>query len=100
MMPRAQPSCSPRAARGTLVVASGLAAEARIARGPGVRCIVAAGAPLRAALEREAAAGARALLSFGLAGGLTPELRAGDWLIGSAVVTAAAPWDPRPRWAR
>jgi hopanoid-associated phosphorylase len=81
-------------------VASGLAAEARIAKGPGVRCIVGAGASLRAALEREAAGGARALLSFGLAGGLAPELRAGDWLIGRAVVTDARRWAADLPWTK
>jgi adenosylhomocysteine nucleosidase len=81
-----------------VVVACGLLAEARIAAGPGVRCVVAAGEALRTALERAVADGASALASFGLAGGLAPMLRPGDWLIGRAVVTAGGRWASAPMW--
>jgi adenosylhomocysteine nucleosidase len=40
----------------------------------------------RAVLDRVADAGCRAIVSFGLAGGLSPELRAGDIVIASSVV--------------
>jgi adenosylhomocysteine nucleosidase len=69
----------------------GLAAEARIARrmSPFVRC--AASRPAEA--ERHAreliAAGVPLLISFGIAGGLDPDLRPGDLVVADRVITAA-----------
>lgn len=65
-----------------LGIVVGLAAEARIARGLG-EVAIGGGTPAgaRLAAERLVAAGADALLSFGLAGGLDPALRAGASVI-------------------
>ena len=77
----------PRASRPVLAVA-GLAREARIAAGPGVETIQAGGSPtrLRAMLAARSGERPRAVVSFGIAGGLDPELVPGDIVIGSAVV--------------
>jgi adenosylhomocysteine nucleosidase len=66
----------------------GLRAEARIAARFGYPVLAGGGAPEGAAeaASRLAARGARALVSFGLAGGLDPSLRAGRLIIPSAVL--------------
>lgn len=83
-----------------VVAVTGLAAEARIAAGPGVRAIVGGGsAPaLVAALERELERGARAILSFGIAGGLGEDLVCGDWLVARAIVAPTGRWACDPAW--
>src|SRR5690242_20562660 len=77
-----------------VVAVCGLAWEARIASGPGVRAIAGGvnAERLRAALELEIAGGASAVMSFGIAGGLVSNLKSGAWLVGRAVVT------PKERW--
>ena len=80
-----------------LVVITGLAAEARIARTPGVATLVGAGRSDRLAAEIETAigGGARRLLSFGVAGALAPHLEPGDLVVGRALIDGArrAPCD-------
>jgi adenosylhomocysteine nucleosidase len=75
-----------------LGILTGLAKEAEIARriSPLVAC--SASDPARAAaLARDLISqGATALLSFGIAGGLAPELATGDLVIGTAVSTDVA----------
>ncbi len=68
---------------------TGLAIEARIARRAGLLAEAAGGAGAGAgerAAEALVARGATALVSFGIAGGLDPALRAGAVVVGSAVV--------------
>lgn len=67
-----------------VLIACGLKQEARWLRRQGVMVVVGGLDPVgfEAALER-AAAGARGVLSMGLAGGLAPGLRAGDWIVGT-----------------
>ena len=83
-----------------IVAVSGLASEARIAAGPRVRAIAAAGDPRRLTqlLEREVARGTRGIMSFGIAGGLAEEIEAGAWLIGRSVVAGEAKWQCDPAW--
>lgn len=71
-----------------LAVVTGLTAEARIARRLGLKAQAGGGTPegAEAAAEALVAAGATALLSFGLAGGLDPTLKPGDIIIPDAVV--------------
>jgi adenosylhomocysteine nucleosidase len=77
----------------------GLAAEARIARRLG--CAVAIGggtaAGAEAAARRLIEGGASALVSFGLAGGLDPALRAGTLIVPSAVLADGAHYATDPR---
>ncbi len=74
----------------------GLAAEARLlaeALGPAGRiaCAGANAARARAGAERLVADGAGALISFGIAGGLDPDLGPGDLVLAERVVAPGAP---------
>jgi len=84
-----------------VVAVSGLVLEARIASGPGVRTIAGGGDGHRlgVALEREFARGATAIISFGIAGGLTAAARPGTWFVAEAVVTRTARWQVDAAWA-
>jgi adenosylhomocysteine nucleosidase len=85
-----------------IVAVTGLAKEARIASGPGVRAIAGAGrAPaLIAALDLEIARGARAVISFGIAGGLAGALTSGTWIVARSIVTPTERWPCDEAWAR
>jgi adenosylhomocysteine nucleosidase len=78
----------------TVGVVTGLAAEARIATGLG-DVIAGGGKPDGAerAAEMLVARGARALLSFGLAGGLDPGLKPGAIVVPLAVIEGAASYN-------
>jgi adenosylhomocysteine nucleosidase len=84
------------------LAATGLAREARIAAGPGVRAVAGGGnAPYLAdRLDSAARGGASAIISFGIAGGLRSGLLTGSWLVGRAVVDPAASWPCDPTWTR
>lgn len=84
------PAAQSQAHDGFVLVACGLALEARIASGPGVRSVAGGVDRQRLARDLEAAvtAGAEAIVSFGIAGGLAPGLRAGTWIIGRGVHAA------------
>lgn len=71
-------------------VVVGLAAEARVARRLAWSVAIGGGTNAGAALaaERLVSAGAEALVSFGLAGGLAPGLHAGELVIPHAVIAA------------
>ena len=70
-----------------ILVVAGLAAEARVAAGPGVVTVAGGGDAARLALliRTALARGARAVVSFGIAGGLEPGLAPGAVLIARAV---------------
>lgn len=72
-----------------LGVVVGMASEARIARRLGAPVAIGGGtaAGARRVAERLVADGASALMSFGLAGGLAPGLRAGTVIVPAEVVT-------------
>ena len=77
---------------GRLGIVTGLAGEARIARGTAARVLCAHGSPDRARSHAEALAGSGAagLVSFGVAGGLDPALLPGTVVIATGI---AAPGD-------
>ncbi len=65
----------------------GMAFEARIAAGPGVLVFCRnAQRELATAVESASRNGYRGIISFGVAGGLQSGLRAGDWVVASAVL--------------
>jgi hopanoid-associated phosphorylase len=68
-----------------IVAVTALAFESRIARGPGVSVLCHHATELSAALTAAIKRGVSGIISFGIAGGLAPNLAAGDWLIASAV---------------
>lgn len=69
----------------------GLLFEARIAAGPGVVVVCReAGRSLARSLENARKEGYRSIISFGVAGGLCPDLRPGDWIVASSIVSAKA----------
>jgi hopanoid-associated phosphorylase len=74
--------------------------EARIALGPGVAVICNPASERVAALEAAAKRGAAGIISFGIAGGLAPELSAGDWVVGSGVRTEQGHFPTDRGWAR
>jgi adenosylhomocysteine nucleosidase len=87
--------------RSPVGVVTGLRAEARCLRGLAVRVACSGGSAERARAEaaRLVAEGAAALVSFGLAGGLAPELRPGDLLLPEAVLSPHGPSIPTdPAW--
>jgi hopanoid-associated phosphorylase len=72
--------------RCTVVAFVGLAFEARIAAGPGVHVVCrTAGSELETVAETAVRRGYRGMISFGVAGGLAAHLRAGDWVVASAI---------------
>ncbi len=84
-----------------VIVAAGMKFEARIAKGPGVRTVCGQN---RAAYVRDldaaVGAGARGVVSFGVAGGLCPSLKPGDVVVARCVVTANHRYETDPRWSQ
>lgn len=71
---------------GGVVAVTSLALEARIARGPGVSVVLCnQSSHLGARLEAAIAPGVSGIMSFGIAGGLAPNLFAGDCVVASRV---------------
>jgi len=86
--------------RGHVVAVTCLALEARIALGPGVAVICNHASQLVASLEAAAKRGAAGIISFGIAGGLAPDLVAGDWVVGSGVRSEQGHFPTDRGWAR
>ena len=77
----------------TVLCASGLAVEAKIARAAGFSVVIRAGDRDRtAALVGAAAAETDCLVSFGIAGGLAPELKAGTVVVSGEVISETHHW--------
>ena len=68
-----------------IIAVTSLAREALIARGNGVSVICSQSCRLSAALKGALSPGVCGIISFGISGGLHPELVAGDWVVASAV---------------
>jgi len=84
-----------------VVAVTGLRFEARVAAGPGVTTIAGGGDPLglTRALECEFARGAAAIISFGIAGGLSRDAVPGTLLVADTVVARASRWYADAAWA-
>jgi hopanoid-associated phosphorylase len=88
------------AARLPVVAVAGMAFEAKIARGRGVEAVYAARADLLERVLSEALArGCSAVLSFGTAGGLAPDLEPGALIIADAVSGPFGRLDTDAAWS-
>ena len=85
-------ACSPAA----VLCISGLKVEANIAQAAGFSVVVGAGDRDYAAALVAAAANTDCLVSFGIAGGLAPELRAGTVVVSGEVVSEEHRWAIEP----
>jgi hopanoid-associated phosphorylase len=84
-----------------LVCVSGLASEARIAKRAGLDAVVAAGGPDRVqSLVAAAATRADLLVSFGIAGALSPHLQPGALIVACDVVAEDGCWRGEAGWRR
>jgi hopanoid-associated phosphorylase len=83
------------------LVVTGAAFEARIAAGAGVSVVCSGGnaTQLRSTLDAIDPTRFCAVISFGLAGGLDPALRAGDLIVGSHVTSGGDTWQATPTFA-
>jgi adenosylhomocysteine nucleosidase len=69
----------------SVIALVGLAFEARIAAGPGV-LVICRGRETSDLLQLATEAGCRGIISFGVAGGLAPDLIPGDCVVASAII--------------
>lgn len=84
-----------------ILCTTGLLAEARIARAAGFSTVVGGGDRNRtAALVKTAIRDAHCLVSFGIAGGLAPHLRAGDVVISTEVLSGDNRWHAEASFQR
>lgn len=83
-----------------VIVVTGMAFEARIARGEGVEVVYAARADLlERALSAAVGRGCSGIVSFGTAGGLAPELEPGSLIVADAVEGPFGRCETDRRWA-
>jgi adenosylhomocysteine nucleosidase len=83
-----------------LVVVTGLAVEARVAGAGDFATVIGAGRAARLSAELEAALAGKAahILSFGVAGGLSPQLRPGDLVLAHGLRDGAGRLSCDPGW--
>ena len=85
--------------RGTVLAVTGLAMEARIARGPGVRCVTGRdGLRGLVSVLSDRANGVCAMMSFGIAGGLDERLPPGTVVAARSVITQQGSWKTDADW--
>jgi hopanoid-associated phosphorylase len=71
----------------TILAVTGLRREARLLAGPGIEVVVGGGDHQRLeALIEERVADVTGIISMGIAGGLAPGLRTGQWVVANAVL--------------
>lgn len=82
-----------------VLVVTGTRREGAVLDGAGIKVVAGGGdaAFLARELTREAP-GAVGIVSFGMAGALHPDLRIGDWVIGSSVMGQGAAFTCDPQW--
>jgi hopanoid-associated phosphorylase len=83
----------------SVIALVGLAFEARIAAGPGV-LVICRGRETSDLLRLAVGAGCRSIISFGVAGGLAPDLTPGDCVVASAILDHPAVRPTDPLWSR
>ena len=83
----------------SVIAVTGLGFEARIAGGEGVKTICAGnGERLRRALREALSARCGGIISFGLAGGLDPELECGRWIVADSIIAGGIRFETDRRW--
>ncbi len=84
----------------TVVV--GMKVEAWIAQQPGIRVVCGANSPVLAGLfaHAESTQDCCGLISFGVAGGLAPNLRPGTWIVGSEILYGEARFATHKPWSK
>jgi adenosylhomocysteine nucleosidase len=80
-----------------IVVVTGMAFEAGIAAGPGV-VVVTGGAANADAVSAAVRRGCRGIISFGIAGGLTPDLKSGACIVARSIVTGNRRYHSHREW--
>ncbi|HEX6117958.1 MAG TPA: hypothetical protein VFZ03_00815 [Dongiaceae bacterium] len=86
-----------------LGVVTGLRSEAKLLRGTGLACISTGGRAhiARAKIDRLIGRGVRGLVSFGIAGALSPDLRTGDLVIADTVTNDIGEvWGAHQAWVQ
>ncbi|HET8918047.1 MAG TPA: hypothetical protein VFN27_00025 [Xanthobacteraceae bacterium] len=83
----------------SVIALVGLAFEAQIAAGPGV-LVVSRGRETADLLRLAIGAGCRSIISFGVSGGLAPDLIPGDCVVASAIIDYPAVRPTDPLWSR
>ncbi|MGA2126875.1 MAG: phosphorylase [Xanthobacteraceae bacterium] len=83
-----------------IVAVACLSFEARIAAGPGVTVLCGDGERLPEKLESAVRHGSTGIISFGIAGGLSPALAPGHWVVASKVVSAAGQFPTDRMWSQ
>jgi hopanoid-associated phosphorylase len=85
-----------------IVAVTGLAREARLIAGPDIQPVVGGGdcLALEQRLTGELAGGGRRVLSIGICGALAPDLRVGDAIIASEIVSAEEIFPTHGAWSR
>jgi hopanoid-associated phosphorylase len=84
-----------------IITVVGLAFEARIAARAGAHVVCGGnGRTLATSLDRAVGKGCDGLISFGVAGGLSPELRPGACVVASAILCGAAQYKTDEIWSR
>jgi len=87
--------------RPRFVAVTGLAFEARIAAGPGVAVVCGGGQiQLRRSLEVAIRKGCHGVLSFGIAGGLSPQLKPGACIVARNIITENGRYASDIGWAQ
>lgn len=84
-----------------VIAVGGVWFEARIAAGPGV-VVVCSPEPRRLGelIANQVKERAHGIISFGIAGGLSPALRPGDWVVANAVIADGWHFVTDPAWSR
>jgi hopanoid-associated phosphorylase len=101
---RILPFGSPKLRGGHVIIVVGLAFEARIAAGPGVHVICSGdgrdlASRLTAAIASAHTHGYRGIVSFGVAGGLAPQLPTGACVVGTHVVSGSSSMSTDREWS-
>jgi len=83
------------------VAVTGLLFEARIAAGPGIAVVCCGGRlQLMRSIELAVRQGCQGVISFGIAGGLAPKLKAGAYVIGRNIITENGRYASHHGWAQ